>query len=162
VESRAADSILITWVVAVILMEGLCGAFDCRWTREASVKCNQNQECQSLTCCIQSKQCWIYVPLFRARCIKRLKIFYLWKSCVAFFERFVVYLSAPTVGRADEVSGSHGSWSLLFVIRLMMVWHFVRNSHKVMTALVVIVVVEISLQFHRYKLSLRTEVYCFC
>ncbi len=47
--------------------------------------------------------------------------------------------------------GSHGSSSLLFVMKVM-VCHFVSNSHEVMTALIVmlplIVVVEISLQLH--------------
>jgi hypothetical protein len=44
--------------------------------------------------------------------------------------------------------GSHGSSSLLFMMKVM-VCHFVSNSHEVMTALIVvlplIVVVEISL-----------------
>jgi hypothetical protein len=48
--------------------------------------------------------------------------------------------------------GSHGSLSLLFVMKVM-VCHFVSNSHEVMTALIVllplIVVVEISLQLYR-------------
>jgi hypothetical protein len=48
--------------------------------------------------------------------------------------------------------GSHGSSSLLFVMKVM-VCHFVSDSHEVMTALIVvlplIVVVEISLQLHR-------------
>ncbi len=48
--------------------------------------------------------------------------------------------------------GSHGSLSLLFVMTVM-VCHFVSDSHEVMTALIVvlpiIVVVEISLQFHQ-------------
>ncbi len=47
---------------------------------------------------------------------------------------------------------SHGSSSLLFVMKVM-VCHFVSDSHEVMTALIVvlplIVVVEISLQLHR-------------
>jgi hypothetical protein len=45
--------------------------------------------------------------------------------------------------------GSHGSLSLLFVMKVM-VCHFVSDCHEVMTALIVvlpiIVVVEISLQ----------------
>jgi hypothetical protein len=58
--------------------------------------------------------------------------------------------------------GSHGSLSLLFVMKVM-VCHFVINSHEVMTALIVglpiIVVVEISLAtsssfFIRDKLTL--------
>ncbi len=48
--------------------------------------------------------------------------------------------------------GSHGSSSLLFMMKVM-VCHFVSDSHEVMTALIVmlplIVVVEISLQLHR-------------
>jgi hypothetical protein len=48
--------------------------------------------------------------------------------------------------------GSHGSLSLPFVMKLM-VYHFVSNSHEVVTALIVvlplIVVVEISLQLHQ-------------
>ncbi len=48
--------------------------------------------------------------------------------------------------------GSHGTSSLPFVIKVM-VCHFVSNSQKVMTALIVvlslIVVVEISLQLHQ-------------
>jgi hypothetical protein len=48
--------------------------------------------------------------------------------------------------------GSPGSSSLPFVTKVM-VWHFVSDSHEVMTALLVvlplIVVVEISLQLHR-------------
>ncbi len=48
--------------------------------------------------------------------------------------------------------GSHGSSSLLFVMKVM-VCHFVSDSHEVMTALIVmlplIVVVEISLQLHQ-------------
>ncbi len=47
--------------------------------------------------------------------------------------------------------GSHGSSSLLFMMKVM-VCHFVSDSHEVMTALIVvlplIVVVEISLQLH--------------
>jgi hypothetical protein len=47
--------------------------------------------------------------------------------------------------------GSHGSLSLLFMMKVM-VCPFVRDSHEVMTALIVvlplIVVVEISLQLH--------------
>jgi hypothetical protein len=52
--------------------------------------------------------------------------------------------------------GSHGSLSLLFVMKVM-VCHFVSDSHEVMTALIVvlplIVVVEISLQLHRSNLE---------
>ncbi len=54
--------------------------------------------------------------------------------------------------------GSHGSLSLPFVMKVM-VCHFVSDSHEVMTALIVvllIIVVEISLQLHQayiYKIS---------
>jgi pentatricopeptide repeat protein len=52
--------------------------------------------------------------------------------------------------------GSHGSSSLLFVMKVM-VCHFVSDSHEVMTALIVmlplIVVVEISLQLHQSILN---------
>jgi hypothetical protein len=46
--------------------------------------------------------------------------------------------------------GSHGNSSLSFVMKVM-VCHFVNDSHEIMTALMLplIVVVEISLQFHR-------------
>jgi hypothetical protein len=48
--------------------------------------------------------------------------------------------------------GSHGSLSLLFMMKVM-VCHFVSNSHEVMIALIVvlplIVVLEISLQLHQ-------------
>ncbi len=51
--------------------------------------------------------------------------------------------------------GSHGSLSLLFVMKVM-VCYFVSDSHEVMTALIVvlpiIVVVEISLQLHQASL----------
>jgi hypothetical protein len=52
--------------------------------------------------------------------------------------------------------GSHGSSSLPFVMKVM-VCHFVSDSYKVMTALIVvlplIVVVEISLQLHQALLT---------
>ncbi len=35
---------------------------------------------------------------------------------------------------ADEVMGSHGNSSVLFVMKLTKVWHFVGNSHKAMRA----------------------------
>jgi hypothetical protein len=44
--------------------------------------------------------------------------------------------------------GSHNSSSLLFVVKVI-VCHFVSDSHKVMTAHIVILP---SLQFHRYVL----------
>jgi hypothetical protein len=48
--------------------------------------------------------------------------------------------------------GSHGSSSLPFVMKVM-VCHFVSNSHKVMTTLIVVLsliaIVEISLQLHQ-------------
>jgi hypothetical protein len=57
--------------------------------------------------------------------------------------------------------GSHGSSSLSFVMKVM-VCHFVRDSHEVITALIVvlplIVVVEISLQLHQAFLVRRPSV----
>ncbi len=55
----------------------------------------------------------------------------------------------------DKVSGYPGSLSLLFVMKVM-VWYFVSNCHKVMTALIVVLpskFVEISLQHFRYGLT---------
>jgi hypothetical protein len=60
--------------------------------------------------------------------------------------------------------GSHGSLSLLFVM-MVMVCHFVSNSHEVMTALIVvlliIVVVEISLQLHQLSSSFLLWAFLF-
>jgi hypothetical protein len=66
---------------------------------------------------------------------------------------FYTYL-LPLLG-ADEVSCSHGSLSLLSTMKVM-VWHFVGNSHKVMTALIVTLPSnyycwDLSLQFYRYS-----------
>ncbi len=66
--------------------------------------------------------------------------------------------------------GSHGSLSLLFMMKVM-ICHFVSDSHEVMTALIVvlpIVVVEISLQLHQallfalksYSLHNKTDKTC--
>jgi len=53
--------------------------------------------------------------------------------------------------------GSHGSLSLLFVMKVM-ICHFLSDSHEVMSALIVllplIVVVEICLQLHQALLLL--------
>ncbi len=61
--------------------------------------------------------------------------------------------------------GSHGSLSLLFVMKVM-VCHFVSDSHEVMTALIVvlpiIVVVEISLQLHQAFLASILGSRAFC
>jgi len=62
--------------------------------------------------------------------------------------------------------GSHGSLSLLFVMKVMFC-HFVSNSHEVMTALIVmlplIVVVEISLQLHQsYYVITMCQDECTC
>ncbi len=50
--------------------------------------------------------------------------------------------------------GSHDSLLMLFMMKKVMVWHFVRNSWKVMTELIKVcvkaVVQGISLQFHGY------------
>ncbi len=60
--------------------------------------------------------------------------------------------------------GSHGSLSLPFVMKLM-VCHFVSDSHEVMTALIVmlliVVVVEISLQLHQLSSSFLIWAFLF-
>jgi hypothetical protein len=67
----------------------------------------------------------------------------------------VVQLSRSTVASWwKSVCSSDGSLSLLFIMKLMMmVWHFVNDSHEVMTAALIImlpqsIVVKISLQSH--------------
>jgi hypothetical protein len=71
--------------------------------------------------------------------------------CPSFWEDYYMLIYTHCWELTNLV-GSHGSSSLLFVMKVM-VCHFVSNSHEVMTALIVmlplIVVVEISLQLHR-------------
>jgi hypothetical protein len=71
--------------------------------------------------------------------------------CLLFGEDYYMLIYTHCWELMNSV-GSHGSLSLLFVMKVM-VCHFVRDSHEVMTALIVvlhlIVVVEISLQLHR-------------
>ncbi len=55
-----------------------------------------------------------------------------WKAWVDYY----IYLSTPSIGSLMKAVGSHGSSSLLFLMKVM-VWHFVRISHKVMTTLII-------------------------
>jgi hypothetical protein len=65
--------------------------------------------------------------------------------CPSFWEDYYMLIYTNCWELMNSV-GSHGSSSLLFMMKVT-VSHFVSNSHEVMTAL--IVVVEISLQLHR-------------
>jgi hypothetical protein len=71
--------------------------------------------------------------------------------CPSFWEDYYMLIYTHCWELMNSV-GSHGSLSLLFMMKVM-VCHFVSDSHEVMTALIVvlplIVVVEISLQLHR-------------
>ncbi len=71
--------------------------------------------------------------------------------CPSFWEDYYMLIYTHCWELMNSV-GSHGSLSLPFVMKVM-VWHFVSDSHEVMTALIVvlplIVVVEISLQLHQ-------------
>ncbi len=71
--------------------------------------------------------------------------------CPSFWEDYYMLIYTHCWELMNSVS-SHGSSSLPFVMKVM-IWHFVSNSHEVMTALIVmlplIVVVEISLQLHQ-------------
>jgi uncharacterized membrane protein YkvI len=71
--------------------------------------------------------------------------------CPSFWEDYYMLIYTHCWELMNLV-GSHGSSSLLFVMKVM-VCHFVSDSHEVMTALIVvlplIVVVEISLQLHQ-------------
>jgi hypothetical protein len=71
--------------------------------------------------------------------------------CPSFWEDYYMLIYTHCWELMNSV-GSHGSLSLLFVMKVM-VCHFVSDSHEVMTALIVmlsiIVVVEISLQLHQ-------------
>jgi hypothetical protein len=70
--------------------------------------------------------------------------------CSSFWEDYYMLIYTHCWELKNSV-GSHGNLSLLFVMKVM-VYHFVNDSHEVMTALIVvlplIVVVEISLQLH--------------
>jgi hypothetical protein len=46
----------------------------------------------------------------------------------------------------NSVGSSHGILSLLFMMKVAMVWHFVSDSHKVMTELVAMLAFKWSLQ----------------
>ncbi len=71
--------------------------------------------------------------------------------CPSFWEGYYMLIYTHCWELMNSV-GSHGSSSLLFMMKVM-VCHFVSDSHEVMTALIVvlpiIVVVEISLQLHQ-------------
>ncbi len=71
--------------------------------------------------------------------------------CPSFWEDYYMLIYTHCWGLMN-LMGSHGSSSLLFVMKVM-VYHFVNDSHEVMTTPVVvlplIVVVEISLQLHQ-------------
>jgi hypothetical protein len=54
------------------------------------------------------------------------------------FGQAIIYPYLHPLSGADEVMGSHGSSSLLFAMKVM-VWHFMSDSLKVMTALIVVV-----------------------
>jgi hypothetical protein len=65
--------------------------------------------------------------------------------------QIVIYLSTPHHWELIKSVGSHGSSSLLFCDEVM-IWYFMSASHKVLSALIVILLPnwEISLWFHRY------------
>jgi hypothetical protein len=74
----------------------------------------------------------------------------------------LLYTYLNLLSGVDEVSGQ--SWQLITATLLMMkviVWHFVRNPHKVMTALVMIcccedfsaIAIDISQEYGKYKLE---------
>ncbi len=71
--------------------------------------------------------------------------------CPRFWEDYYMLIHTHCWELMNSVGG-HGSLSLLFVLKVM-VFHFVSDSHEVMTVLIVmlprIVVVEISLQLHQ-------------
>jgi hypothetical protein len=71
--------------------------------------------------------------------------------CPSFWEDYYMLIYTHCWELMNSV-GNHSSLSLPFVMKVM-VCHFVRNSHEVMTALIVvlpvIVVVEISLQLNQ-------------
>ncbi len=71
--------------------------------------------------------------------------------CPSFWEDYYMFIYTH-YWELMNLMGTHGSSSLLFVMKVM-VCHFVSDSHDVMTTLIVvlplIVVVETSLQLHR-------------
>jgi hypothetical protein len=83
--------------------------------------------------------------------------------CPSFWEDYYMLIYTHCWELMNPV-GSHGSSSLLFVMKVM-VGHFVSDSRDVMTAIIVvlpfIVVVEISLQLHRPFL-LSPYLFRFC
>jgi hypothetical protein len=71
--------------------------------------------------------------------------------CPSFWADYYIFIYTHCWELMNLV-GSHGSSSLLFMMKVM-VCHFVSDSHEVMTALIVmlplVVVGEISLQLHQ-------------
>jgi hypothetical protein len=84
--------------------------------------------------------------------------------CPSFWEDYYMLIYTHCWELMNSV-GSHGSWSLPFVMKVM-VCHFVSNSHEVMTALIVmlpiIAVVEISLQLHQAFFSFVESELPYC
>jgi hypothetical protein len=85
--------------------------------------------------------------------------------CPSFWEDYYMLIYTHCWELMNSV-GSHGSLSLLFMMKVM-VCHFVSDSHEVMTALIVvlpsIVVVEISLQLHQCSFSnIQTTSFHIC
>lgn len=61
----------------------------------------------------------------------------------------------PTIGELMKSVSSHGSLSQLLMMKAIMVCYYMRDSHKVMTALIFVlpliqVAAEFSLQFQTY------------
>jgi hypothetical protein len=77
--------------------------------------------------------------------------------CPSFWEDYYMFIYTHCLELMNSV-GSHGSSSLLFVMKVM-VCPFVNNSHEVMTALIVvlplIIVMEIFLQLHRFSCDIE-------
>ncbi len=84
--------------------------------------------------------------------------------CPSFWEDYYTLIYTHCWELMNSV-GSHGSLSLLFVMKVM-VCPFVSDSHEVMTALIVvlplIVVVEISLQLHGSSFEISIVIWAFC
>jgi hypothetical protein len=93
---------------------------------------------------------WVF-PLLPER-QQKLRTQIVYNGLPSFWEDYYMLIYTHCWELMNSV-GSHGSSSLPFVMKVM-VCHFVSDSHEVMTALIVvlplIVVVEISLQLHRW------------
>jgi hypothetical protein len=62
-------------------------------------------------------------------------------SFVSSSGQIITYLSTPAVGGLMKSVESHGSWSLLFMMKVMMVLYFMRDTCKVVTTLVLVTLV---------------------